>query len=158
MSVYNPTLPQCVCRTMTQARHSRSRVEFKEVMAGRPPPCGATSGADLVEQNPWFNMLAVCSEATAQLRAPPSSHDFQAAGNAHASPAASDMSEAHWPDPRPQPSALAISRFAADPSPSLSIIARECPVILGNAVQRITGNTAHSKCWPSWTTAEWSPR
>jgi len=42
--------------------------------------------------------------------------------------------------------------------PQVSIIARECPVILGNAVQRITGNTAHSKCWPSWTTAEWSPR
>jgi hypothetical protein len=40
----------------------------------------------------------------------------------------------------------------------LSIIARECPVIIGNTVQPITGTTARSKCWPSWTTAEWSPR
>jgi hypothetical protein len=45
------------------------------------------------------------------------------------------------------------------PSPgALSIIARKCPVIIGNTVQPITGNTARSKCWPSWITAEWSPR
>jgi Metallo-beta-lactamase superfamily len=40
----------------------------------------------------------------------------------------------------------------------VSIIARKCPVIIGNTVQPITGNTARSKCWPSWITAEWSPR